>query len=384
LTKPRNGAELRSEMYAPKAIQFPVHNADYPRNRRIRHYLAAQGWDCIPIARGRRGGATLKEKVAALLKLLTNAPGKDVIILSEMSLKYAPLTWAIAKITGALHVVDGFIGLYETDVEDKGIFAEGSLRARILRFQDDLALHLADVYLVDTEVRAELIRAKSNGKVIVHSLPVGAPAWARTTDHMPTPSSPSEVLYYGNYIPLHGLEDYVLAIASIPAAARPTTRMIGYGDCYDSVRKLVSEQKMSDFFTFQQPVPETDLFAAIAGSKVVLGIFGTSTKASTVIANKVWQGLACGRPVVTRQSSALEEVSAIAGDLLIQVPSNDSEKLAEALLHALERQIAGPDSDVTYRLEAYVTEQYDKFLETLTRAIPSSFSYAPRRGVETP
>ncbi|UZX04337.1 glycosyltransferase [Arthrobacter sp. CDRTa11] len=288
--------------------------------------------------------------------------------MSEMSLKYAPLTWALSRIYGAIHIVDGFIGLYETDVEDKNIIRAGSLKAKILKLQDRLAVELADIYVVDTEVRADRVRTEFGQRHIVYSLPVGSPSWAQPSEYKVQDGTP-QVLYYGNYIPLHGLNDYVAAISQIPPSQRPLTKMIGSGDCYDGILAMVNQRGLSDFFSFHEAVPEYQLAAEIANAKVVLGIFGSSSKAASVIANKVWQGLACSRRVITRQSRALDEISELAGDLLIQVPAADPTSLGTAILIAVEADSSPAATGISQELEAYVLGKFDHFLLLVNQEI---------------
>lgn len=345
-------------------LQFPVHNDSYPRNRRIREYLIAQGWSCTPILRGKGKSATMKEKILAVYNLLSLYRSADVLVLSEMSLKYAPLTWALSRLTGAVHVVDGFIGLYETDVEDKGLVRKKSFKARLLKFQDRLALNMADIYLVDTELRAHAVRRLAGSRSVVLSLPVGAPKWAHDEPDMPKQPG-FDVLYYGNYIPLHGLRDYVMAVSRIPALQRPVTKMIGSGACYNETLALVEELNLGSHFVFQDPVPESELVSHIRDAHVVLGIFGSSTKAATVIANKVWQGLACGRPVITRQSKALDEITDFTGDLLIQVQPNNPDQLAASLRRSIEQKFAPRVVPTHQLLEDYVNARYQTFFEAL-------------------
>lgn len=86
-----------------------------------------------------------------------------------------PVLLVVSRALGATHVVDGFIGLYETSVDDRRDVRAGSVRARLLRMIDYLAARLTHVYLVDTRVRAERVRAPHGRDSLVVSLPVGAP-----------------------------------------------------------------------------------------------------------------------------------------------------------------------------------------------------------------
>jgi glycosyltransferase involved in cell wall biosynthesis len=73
---------------------------------------------------------------------------------------------------------------------------------------------------------------------------------------------------------------------------------------------------------------------AMARADVVLGIFGTSDKAASVIPNKVFQAAMARRPLITRDSPALREFLPEAPPYVQFVPAGDPEALAAAVLHA--------------------------------------------------
>ena len=67
-----------------------------------------------------------------------------------------------------------------------------------------------------------------------------------------------------------------------------------------------------------------------ASHAAVLGVFGTTPKTGMVIPNKVYQSMACGRPVVTADTPAVREIFT-PGEHLVCVPPGDPGALAEAL-----------------------------------------------------
>ena len=299
------------------------------------------------------------------------ARGHDVYVLSEFSLAYAPLAGLVARLNRAVLVVDAFVGRYETEVEDGGRAEAGSCQARRHRAIDAAAARTADLVVIDTEMRAERLRGD---RIEVMSLPVGAPAWASPTPSPDRPDgSPLRLLYYGNFIALHGLDVVVLALErACRAGTRAEILFVGDGRERERIERSVRKAGLGALATFRDPVPEREIADLIADHDVVLGIFGESPKARSVIANKVWQGLASARTVVTRASPALDEIREAAGVWLVTVDGDSEEDLADHLADALmrrSRERPGPDPAVAARLEAVVEERFDDFHRRLSELV---------------
>lgn len=354
-----------------RVAYYRVHALDYPRNRRIRGYLTERGAE-VTVVPSHHGGSRVGRLVRDLVGLHRAARRADVVVLGEMRLKHAGPARIIAALARRPLVVDGFIGLWETEVGDWGSSAPASLRSRGLRVLDRIALRSADLYLVDTELRARSIRATTSS-TLVRSLAVGAPSWAAPTMVTPTPASDADdalhLLYYGNYIPLHGLEVVLDAVAA--AARRRPVRMtlIGDGPRRAGVEALADRLGLSGLLTFRDPVPESALAAEIAAADVVLGVFGSSDKARSVIANKVWQGLASGRTTITQESAALDEIRTAAGPLLVETEQGSAAAVADAIIAAPRAAELPGDADVAERLEAVVLRSYDAFAVDLRRIV---------------
>lgn len=339
-----------------------VWDTSYPRNARIRAYLTDRFGADVAVSR-RWEGSRLRRIPHDIGALLFGLRRKQLYILAEFSLPYAVVLWAVARLNRGVLVVDGFVGQYETMIEDWKKARPGTLRARWYANVDRLACRLADLVLIDTRVRARALEAAHPGTEVL-SLPVGAPGWARPVPERAPRKGRVEVLYYGNYIPLHGLP---VVLAAIGRAAREidlSVTLVGYGAPRPDIERQAARLGVDGVCRFVDPVPEEELAGFIAAADIVLGIFGDSDKARSVIANKVWQGLACGRTVVTRTSPALAEIAGVCGEQLVQVDGDDDEELVAALAAALVAtpgRAHGVAAETAAALEAYVASEYDRF-----------------------
>jgi hypothetical protein len=349
---------------------FAVHDAQYPRHSMLRKVLTEQAAVKVVVVeqiwslpRGRR-----------LLNLFFRGmkQSKDckAIFLSEFSLQYAVLGWLISKWRGIPLFVDHFVGVYETHILDHESSRPGSLRARYFQLIDFLAFKLADVATIDTHNRARDLAARySRVNTPVYVLPVGAPDWARlATETKTLPSAhtgPLRVIFYGNYLPLHGVPYVIQSAAMIPRSADITITIIGSSPHKSELEDLGKTLGLQSVVKFKESMPVGALVAEIEQSDVVLGIFGDTAKARSVLANKVWQGLYMGRTVLTRSSDALAELQGIVGDQLIGVDINRPESLAKALVELSSNPSASRWEPRTRELDDYVFGAYRDVVELI-------------------
>ncbi|ROP65159.1 MULTISPECIES: glycosyltransferase [unclassified Curtobacterium] len=354
-----------------KIVQYGVHDVTYPRNARVRAAFQDRFDAEVVVVTQSRASSRLRRIRQDLHGLWRASAGADVVMLAEMRLTHAPLVWLVGRLRRAVVVIDRFIGLHETAVEDWGSVAAGSTRARRFALQDAIATGLGDLVVTDTAVRARALSAVTGREVL--DLPVGAPAWAGSTAPI-RPGSRLRVLYYGNYIPLHGTELVVDALAELTATRRFTATFVGNGVRRAAIEQRAAELGLRGRITFLDAVSESELAELVERHHVVLGVFGSSTKATSVVANKVWQGLAAGRVVVTQRSAAVEELARIAGPLLVQTDPGSAHAITSALadieLDALTTDSArAHTAQLAARLEDFVAVRFDRFSRRLAALV---------------
>jgi glycosyltransferase involved in cell wall biosynthesis len=129
------------------------------------------------------------------------------------------------------------------------------------------------------------------------------------------------VLFVGKLIPLHGLETILAAAALVPEIP---FRVVGDGQLADLLDRTPANVERVPW------IPYPELPEAYRAAGCGLGIFGTGDKAARVIPNKVFQALACARPVITADTPAARELLTHGVDALL-VPAGDPRALADAV-----------------------------------------------------
>ncbi|TMA95486.1 MAG: glycosyltransferase family 4 protein, partial [Deltaproteobacteria bacterium] len=183
------------------------------------------------------------------------------------------------------------VTLSETLVEDRQVFPAAGLRARALAALDRAALAAADLVLVDTAAHAAYLARLGVG-------PDRTAVWhlgAEPEFFQPRAATVTErrVLFYGRYLPLHGVETIVAAAAHL--GSRAEFVLLGAGPERRRAETLAAAARAP--IAWRDPVPLPALPDELAAAAVVLGVFGASEKAAMVVPNKVYQAAAAGRPL---------------------------------------------------------------------------------------
>jgi len=244
--------------------------------------------------------------------------------------------WPLARLRRRPIVWDLFISLYDTVVRDRALVSPGSLRARFLSVSERWAARAADRVVLDTathgRVLAELLSIPEHKLANVF---VGAEQRWFFPLPRKVPEEPIRVLFYGQCIPLHGMRTIVEAAATLgPEFA---FHLIGDGQEGASIRRHIAERQIA-IWRWDDWVPYERLREAMAEADLVLGIFGTSAKAASVIPNKVFQAILCDKPIITRDSPAIRELVGETREGIVLVPAGDPGALAAALVQFRDRR----------------------------------------------
>ncbi|MEP6390028.1 MAG: glycosyltransferase [Halioglobus sp.] len=245
------------------------------------------------------------------------------------------LAWLLPRKWRSLIVVDAFLCLHDTIVNDRRIAKPGSIRARFVEYLEQATLESADVVLIDTEMqKAHLVKqySISANKILVVPAGINEEMWMPI--EAPKLTSRIEVLFYGTFIPLHGVETIVTAAQILEDMGENfRITLVGTGQTADVVASDLKARAISSIEWRREVLDQKEVQAMVKSSHCVLGVFGDSRKAGNVIPYKAHQALASNQILITRSGaamSALTEGREIPG--LILIPSNDPRALADAIV----------------------------------------------------
>ena len=295
-SKPPNEAGRRRRVCFVQSYRDPA----YIRGRSIRDALAGSGEVDLILAVNRSSGIRRYwETIRALLHARRQFD-PDVYILG---FRGHELAWLVRWLTRRKPLVfDALVSPYAAMAEEAKLGIPGRLAAPSWRWYEAAILHAADALLTDTQLHSDFFQARFGipaRKIVV--VPVGAVE----CEPMPPPQPggpqppPCRVLFYGSFLPLHGIDTIV------DAAARVTDLPIEFdfiGGTPKQARQLRAACAALGIQRYRHRhwVPFDELLRAeIPRADLCLGgPFGDTPQARRVVTGKTSQCLACGKATV--------------------------------------------------------------------------------------
>lgn len=285
--------------------RYGNYGPDYPRNRVIESVMRELGCE---VARFLPSLSALADIEFSLRHLV--AP--DVVWVPCFRQRDLPAAVRYGRRHDIPVVFDPLISAYDKQVNERRKFAPDSLRGRRLLVQERRLFQSADILIADTQGHADYfheVHGVSRDRLFV--IPVGAEESLFRPHALPLrpDNEPLELVFFGTFIGLQGVD--MLAAAIRQYDGPPVRwRLIGEGpmrvQCEQALQGMVQ-------VTFESWGPLQELPARLVTADAILGIFGVTDKARRVIPNKVYQGLALGRPVITARTPAYPD-AVLAGE----------------------------------------------------------------------
>ena len=232
---------------------------------------------------------------------------------------------------------DFFISNYDTYVFDRKKITNKNPRAWWKYFQDWFNFRFSKYILSDTNEHFEYwekLFGKYHGKHFVF------PVLADKTIYYPLAEELEnkriKILFYGSFIPLHGIDIILKAFSMMEKNnVEFEAKLIGNGQTFKSMKSLFDDLGLKKVTMNGEIIDEKSLANEIRNHDIVLGIFGNSNKAFSVIPNKVYQSTACAKCTVTMDSDVLKEFYSLED---IVSCKNNPEDLAYTLSNLIENK----------------------------------------------
>jgi glycosyltransferase involved in cell wall biosynthesis len=321
---------------------FGAYNPEYPRNAVLRRGLELNGVG-VSECRVRPGPKfwlrypLLAARWARRSRKADSTP--KFLFVPEFAQKDVPLARLAGRLTARPVVFDPLASRYETKILDWKRKPEGSPSACWNKAIDRRAFRWADLIISDTRTHKDyycrefgvapekiaVVPVGFDDRVFTHSLAGRRPLKTALTE-------PFTVLFFGSFLPLHGVETVVETARRISGADKAIRfHFIGSGQTHDQTRALASGFGL-DNIDFEGWLSQTELARRVAATAdVCLGIFGRTEKAGRVVPHKVFQAMALGKAVITARTPAAEEFFTHRKNIFLS-DRKDPGSLAEAIL----------------------------------------------------
>ncbi len=231
-------------------------------------------------------------------------------------------------------VFDAFLSLYDTAVLDRKIVRKGSFKAGVLWWVDKVSCAISDLVLLDTNEHITYF---------VETFELPREKFCRIfacteneffnddRDEVNEKNDGFGVLFFGTYIPLHGIHTIIKAAKLLDEHGDIHITLIGKGQLLLEMKRLAQKLGVQNL-TFQDNwVSPKELKGFIQNASVCLGIFGETGKTKRVIPLKVYGCLSQGKAVITGDTPAARELLTDR-ETAILVPLGDPSALANAIL----------------------------------------------------
>ena len=264
--------------------------------------VASGGWFrmgfALRVVRAYWGLLKSYHRIAEYDVMVLGYPGQLDVYLARI------LTWLRRKPL----VLDVFMSLYLV-ASERGLVDRHPVTAGLVRLIERVACSLPDLLLLDTAeyvawfeatygVSSERFRLVPTGADDRLFRPMGD---GRPKDGLVV------VVYYGTFIPNHGTEYIVEAARILSDDETINFELIGQGPDREKAVELARRYGLSNV-RFVDWLDKADLLERVARADICLGAFGATPQSCMTVQNKIYEGLAMAKPVITGDSETIRQV----------------------------------------------------------------------------
>lgn len=263
-------------------------------------------------------------------------------------------------------VFDVFLSTFDTLCFDRKILKPKSIGGRFAFLLDFYACKKASILLLDTYAHIQFfVDTLKIPYDKFYKIPVGCNEDIFFPRFAPKNTGKFRILFYSSYLPLHGVEVIVEAAKRLEKFDEIVFRLVGYGPTYKKI-KLHADKVNIRNVEFIPPMSIEKLAQEIAQADICIGgHFGVSEKAKRVIPGKIYQILACGKPLIAADTEANRELLTN-GESAVLCRGGDPVDLAEKILLLYENRTF-MDKLAKHGRDLYIEKCSEKVITELIR-----------------
>lgn len=304
---------------------FGIYDSGYSRNKILISGLKLNGVEVIECRTDKKGIIKYFELIIRHWKIRKNY---DVMVVGYPGFQPAIL----AKfLTRKPIVFDAYLSLYDSVVLDRKKLPLKCFKAKYYWWLDKISMNIVNIVILDTNEHIKFVADEFNvPNEKLKRIFIGAdtniffPRGLRLCEQ-----KSFKVLFFGNFIPLQGIEYIVKAAKELEGEKDIVFEIIGDGQEKQKILKISKKLKVSNVI-FKDSLPQKNLPDSIAKADVCLGIFGNTNKTQRVIPNKVFECVASEKAVITADTPAERELFADSDISFVKTANHKS--IAAAIL----------------------------------------------------
>lgn len=240
------------------------------------------------------------------------------------------LAYPLAKLLGKKLIFYPLIILYITFTEDVNLIKKSSIYAKLLKVYERFIYKLPDIIYSDIPLQKDVfINQFGVNHKIIEEIPIGADDLIYKYSGI-NKSKDLNIVYYGLYSPLHGVEHVINAAKILKNQKNIKFLMVGDGQTFNENYKLVKKNKLNNVI-FYKDATEDNATQILNSGHLFLGHAQLSPTVFRTLPNKVYQGLALGKVVITADTPATRGVFNHMENAFLFKPANPKD-LAKGIL----------------------------------------------------
>lgn len=225
-----------------------------------------------------------------------------------------------------------YVSIYDTLINDRKKYKKNSLQAKFIKFVERKACEMSDIIVLENNEVIEYFSTEYNiDKQKFRKLIWGADEKKFPPLPRKEPSDVFNVLYFGTFIPFHGVEIIVESARILSKHKDIKFTLCGNGQTKNQNEVLAKKYTLNNI-DFLGHIPFSELRKKIEEADACLGIFGDISRRKNSFPNKISQVLASKRTIITRDVSVMKEMLLENKKNCILIPPNNAKGLAEAIL----------------------------------------------------